>query len=134
VWYFHCYCIVGDIYDLSVLKCNTVRYSLEVSTIVTYSFQESLLEHASCFVCLWMWMGTLTWCINNSGSSALRYFDPSYTLHCGKQFCPYVAAKCQWISARFVPSDTKRCTVATFQNCYAMPTFFNLFFIILRFL
>jgi hypothetical protein len=34
----------------------------------------------------------------------------SYTLHCGKQFCPYLAAN--WISAPFIPSDTKRRTVA----------------------
>jgi hypothetical protein len=35
-----------------------------------------------------------------------------YTLHCGKQFCPYLAANCRWISAPFIPSDTKKCTTA----------------------
>jgi hypothetical protein len=32
----------------------------------------------------------------------------SYTLHCGKQFCLYLAANC-WC---FIPSDTKKCTTA----------------------
>jgi hypothetical protein len=36
----------------------------------------------------------------------------SYTLHCGKQFCPSLAHNCLWISAPFIPSDTRRCTVA----------------------
>jgi hypothetical protein len=35
-----------------------------------------------------------------------------YTLQCGKQFCPYLAANCRWISAAFIPSDTNKCTTA----------------------
>jgi hypothetical protein len=31
----------------------------------------------------------------------------SYTLHCGKQFCPYLEANCLWISGPFILSDTK---------------------------
>jgi hypothetical protein len=31
----------------------------------------------------------------------------SYTLHPGKQFWPYLAANCRWISTPFIPSDTK---------------------------
>jgi hypothetical protein len=37
----------------------------------------------------------------------LKIFIHSFTLHCGKQFCPYLANNCRWISATFIPSDTK---------------------------
>jgi hypothetical protein len=36
----------------------------------------------------------------------------SYTLRCGKQFCPHLAANCRWVSAPFIPSGTKICTTA----------------------
>jgi hypothetical protein len=32
----------------------------------------------------------------------------SYTLHCGKQFCPYLTASCQWISSPSTSSDTNK--------------------------
>jgi hypothetical protein len=31
----------------------------------------------------------------------------TYTIHCGKQFCTYLAANCRWISATFVPPTPK---------------------------
>jgi hypothetical protein len=35
-----------------------------------------------------------------------------YTLPCGKQFCPYLAANCRWISYNFISSDTKKRIIA----------------------
>jgi hypothetical protein len=35
------------------------------------------------------------------------------TLHCGKQFCPYLEASYQWISAPFISSDTNKRTIAS---------------------
>jgi hypothetical protein len=36
----------------------------------------------------------------------------SHTLQCGKHFCPYLTANFRSISAHFIPSDTKKCTIA----------------------
>jgi hypothetical protein len=36
----------------------------------------------------------------------------SFTLHCGKQFYPYLAANCRWTSALVISSDSKKCTTA----------------------
>lgn len=44
---------------------------------------------------------TLVWLL-------LIIFIHPYILHCCKEFCPHVAADCQWISAIFIPSGTKK--------------------------
>jgi hypothetical protein len=36
----------------------------------------------------------------------------SRALRCGQRFCPYLAANCWWTSAPFIPSDTRRRTIA----------------------
>jgi hypothetical protein len=40
----------------------------------------------------------------------------SYRRHCGKEFCLYFAANCRWISAPFIPSGTKICTIACYLS------------------
>jgi hypothetical protein len=52
---------------------------------------------------------TLVWLLSN-------ILIHSYTLHCGKQFCPYLAANCRWISAPFIPKPTIACCLSLVQT------------------
>jgi hypothetical protein len=78
-----------------------------ISATVTLQFSIIVVSARSSFVRLWMW-----W-VSSSASRTLIHLllnvsIHSYTLHCGKQFCPYLAANCRWISAPFIPSNAKK--------------------------
>jgi hypothetical protein len=66
-------------------------------------------------------------CFNRFVSDDFKHLIHSYTLHCGKQFCPCLTANCRCISALFIPSNTKKCTVACclslVQACSGAVTF-----------
>jgi hypothetical protein len=70
----------------------------------SFDFQISLLEHVACFVRLLL-------CTFTCLSAAFKNFGP-FVLHRGKQFCPYLVAIFECISAAFILSDTKKDKVA----------------------
>jgi hypothetical protein len=70
----------------------------------TFSKNHCLSTLHVLFACGCGWV-SLPVCVNND-STVFKHFDPLYALLCWKQFCPYLATNCRWISAPFIPSDT----------------------------